>query len=94
MEKYGEQGLQVVTINLDKDAAAAQKFLKETIATLPVVYDPSGKIAKLYDLQAMPTSLLYARDGTLRSRKEGFVPKETESVESTIRALLAEKVSK
>lgn len=93
-DRYGDKGLQVVTINLDKDAAAAQKFLKETIASLPVVYDPAGKLAKLYDLQAMPTSFLYARDGTLRLRKEGFVPKETESVEQTIRTLLEEKPAK
>ena len=92
--KYGDKGFQVVTINLDKDAAAAQKFLRDTKASLPVVYDPEGKLAKLYDLQAMPTSFLYARDGSLRLRKEGFNPKETESVEQTIRTLLEEKVSK
>jgi thiol-disulfide isomerase/thioredoxin len=93
MDRYGEKGLQVVTINVDKDAAAAQKFLKDTNASLPVVYDPAGKFAKLYDLQAMPTSFLYARDGSLKLRKEGFNPKETESVEQTIRALLEEKHS-
>ena len=92
--KYGDKGLQVVTINLDKDAAAAQKFLKETIASLPVVYDPSGKLAKLYDLQAMPTAFLYGRDGTLRLRKEGFNPKESESVEQLIRTLIEEKPGK
>jgi len=92
--KYGDKGFQVVTINLDKDAAAAQKFLRDTKASLPVVYDPEGKLAKLYDLQAMPTSFLYARDGSLRLRKEGFNPKETESVEQTIRTLLEEKPSK
>lgn len=94
LEKYGDKGLQVVTINLDKDAAAAQKFLKETIASLPVVYDPSGKLAKLYDLQAMPTAFLYGRDGTLRLRKEGFNPKESESVEQLIRTLIEEKPGK
>jgi thiol-disulfide isomerase/thioredoxin len=92
--KYGEKGLQVVTINLDRDPAAARKFLDDTQASLPVVYDPAGKLAKLYDLQVMPTSFLYARDGTLKLRKEGFDPKEIESMERLIQTLLEDKPSK
>jgi peroxiredoxin len=91
LEKYRDKGLQVVTINLDRDHKAARKFLDDTHASLPVVYDPAGKLAKLYDLQVMPTSVVYGRDGTPRLRKEGFNPKETESVERLIRALLEEK---
>lgn len=92
--KYGEKGLQVVTINVDRDAKAADKFLKDTEASLPVVYDPSGKLAKLYDLQVMPTSFVYARDGTLRLREEGFDPREIESTERLIQKLLEEKPDK
>lgn len=92
--KYGEKGLQIVTINLDQDANAARKFLEDTGASLPVVFDPSGKLAKLYDLQVMPTSFVYARDGTLRLRKEGFDPKEVESTERLIQKLLEEKPDK
>jgi peroxiredoxin len=89
--KYRDRGLQIVAINVDRDRAAADKFIKDTRASLPIVYDPAGKLAKLYDLQVMPTSFVYARDGTLKLRKEGFVPEETESVESLIRKLLEEK---
>jgi thiol-disulfide isomerase/thioredoxin len=92
--KYREKGLQVVTINVDRDAGAASKFLKDTGASLPVVFDASGKLAKLYDLQVMPTSFVYGRDGTLRLRKEGFDPKEVESTERLIQKLLEEKPDK
>ena len=92
--KYGEKGLQVVTVNLDRDEDAAHKFLKDTGASLPVVFDPSGKLAKLYDLQVMPTSFLYARDGTLKLRKEGFNPEEVGSTERLIQKLLEEKLDK
>ena len=92
--KYQDQGLQIVTINLDRDRTAARKFLDDTHASLPVVYDPTGKLAKLHDLQVMPTSFVYGRDGTLRSRHEGFNPEETSSLESRIRSLLAEKPTK
>lgn len=91
LEKYGDKGLQIIAINVDKDRAAAEKFLKANKSSPPVVYDPKGKMAKLWDLQTMPTSFLYGRDGKLKSRREGFVPEETEPVEALIRQLLEEK---
>lgn len=92
MEKYGEQGLQIVAVNVDRDRETAGKFLADTPhAGLDIVYDPSGKIAKLYNLEAMPTSFVYGRDGTLQLSKEGFDPKETDSVEALIKKLLEEK---
>lgn len=91
LEKYGKQGLQVVAINVDRDRAAAEKFLSETGAKLPIVYDPKGKLPKLWDLQVMPTSFIYGRDGKLSRRIEGFNPGEIASVERLIRKLLEEK---
>jgi cytochrome c biogenesis protein CcmG/thiol:disulfide interchange protein DsbE len=89
--KYRDKGLQVVTINLDRDQGAARKFLGDTNASLHVVYDSEGGLAKLYGLEVMPTSFVYARDGTLKLCREGFDPKETESVEKLIRTLIEEK---
>jgi cytochrome c biogenesis protein CcmG/thiol:disulfide interchange protein DsbE len=94
LRKHGDKGLQVITINLDRDKAAAQKFIGETKASLPVVYDAEGKLAKLYGLEVMPTSFVYARDGSLKLRREGFDPKEIESVERLIRTLIEEKPAK
>lgn len=90
-ERYRDQGLQVVTINLDRNADAGRKFLSKVGVDLPVVYDSAGKLAKLYDLKVMPTSFVYGRDGTLRTRHEGFDPEDTGEVESFIRKLLEEK---
>jgi thiol-disulfide isomerase/thioredoxin len=92
--KYEDQGLQIVTVNVDRDRAAAAKFLEAIHGTLPVVYDPAGKLAKLYDLQVMPTSFIYGRDGTLRKTQAGFHPAETGTVESLVRSLLEEKSTK
>jgi len=94
LARYKGQGLQIVTINLDRDRAAAQKFLDATGASLPVVYDSAGRFAKLYDLQVMPTSLLYGRDGDLRSRHDGFDENKTAMIESQIKKLIQEKSTK
>jgi thiol-disulfide isomerase/thioredoxin len=89
--KYGKQGLQVVTIDVDTDPAAGRKFLSEMQASLPVINDPKGKVAKQYQLAAMPTSFIYGRDGKLRFRHEGFNPKESAALEAKIASLLQEK---
>lgn len=94
LRKYGDRGLQVVAINVDRDRAAAIGFLENTHSLLPIVYDPAGKLAKLYDLQVMPTSFVYGRDGMMKMRKDGFTSEGTESVESLIRTLLEETLKK
>jgi cytochrome c biogenesis protein CcmG/thiol:disulfide interchange protein DsbE len=90
-KKYGERGLQVVTINVDADPAAGAKFVHEMKSSLPVIHDPKGTIAQRYKLEVMPTSFVYGRDGKLQFRHEGFRPKESAALESKIAALLQEK---
>ncbi len=89
--KYKARGLRVVTVNVDKDPAAGKKFLEQMQSTLPVVYDPGGTIAREYALEVMPSSFIYGRDGTLRSRHEGFHRRDCEYIESLINTLLEEK---
>ena len=91
VREYGHRGLQVIAINVDHDRAKADKFLEQNGTPARIVYDPAGKLAKLYDLQVMPSSFLYARDGTLKLQKQGFNGDETPSVEALIRKLIEEK---
>jgi len=91
VREYGDRGLQVIAINVDRDRAAADKFLKQNATTARIVYDPTGGLARLYDLQVMPSSFVYARDGTLKLRKDGFNADETASVEALIKKLIEEK---
>jgi thiol-disulfide isomerase/thioredoxin len=88
---HSKDGLQIVAINLDKDHSAAQKFLDKHKVDLPVIFDSTGNLAKLYSIEAMPTSILYGRDGKFRSRHEGFVVGETAETDSLIRQLLGER---
>ena len=40
--RYRDRGLQVITVNLDKERSDATKFLKELGSDLKVIYDPAG----------------------------------------------------
>jgi thiol-disulfide isomerase/thioredoxin len=93
LDRYKARGLRVVTVNLDTKSPAARKFVREMNTTLPVVFDSTGVFARMYGLQAMPTSFLYGRDGKLRERSEGFQDEHALALEATIQELLGEKGS-
>jgi thiol-disulfide isomerase/thioredoxin len=71
-EQYKQQGFSVISINLDANKSLAEKFLLETPATFPVIYDPKGKIAKHFKIQGMPSSMIIGRDGKIKSSHTGF----------------------
>ena len=92
--KYQERGLVFVTVNLDRERAAAKKFLDEVSVPFEVIYDSTGALATTYSLEAMPTSFIYGRDGKLRKQHRGFNPKETAELDTMIDKLLKEGTKK
>lgn len=94
LARYRDRGLEVVTVDLDKDPAAARRFLAATNSSLPVIPDPKGRLAEEFHLRAMPTSFVFGRDGRIRARHEGFYPEDTDSLESRIAGLLGEGTSR
>ncbi len=88
--RYQAQGLTVVAVNLDRDRAAADRFLARFAPTFDVPFDPSGELARRFKVHAMPSSLLIDRQGVVRFEHAGFVPIDASTYEEQIRALLAE----
>jgi thiol-disulfide isomerase/thioredoxin len=88
---YGAQGLEIVTVNLDRDRADADKFLKQFHPTFDVRLDPKGELAELYKVQGMPSSVLIDRRGVIRFTHVGFRPVDGPVYETQVRELLAEK---
>ena len=89
--KYAAQGLEVVAVNVDKDHKAAMKFLENCRSTFPIVYDSTGSLAKLYNLQTMPSSFIYDREGHLAESHRGFKMEEADNLERTIQQQLGER---
>ena len=88
---YEDQGLSVVAVNLDTDRGAADKFLNRFHPTFDVRFDPKGDLAALYDVHAMPSSVLIDRHGVVRFTHLGFRPVDGPVYEAQVRELLAEK---
>jgi thiol-disulfide isomerase/thioredoxin len=70
--RYSASDLTIVTVNVDRDQAAAQAFLRDNGVSLPVIYDPAGKLAKQYKVATMPTSFVIDRAGQTRFVHNGY----------------------
>lgn len=87
-QKYADEGLVVIAVNLDNDAAEAATFLQEYPANFEIAYDPDKQLARSYNVQAMPTSYLLDREGATIERHLGFKSTKTDEYEAAIVAAL------
>lgn len=86
--KFNKDSFRVLAVNLDQNSEKAKQLIKELGLTITVMYDPEGKVAKLFKLPAMPTSFLINQKGELVRSYLGFRNGDSESIEAAIRELL------
>lgn len=88
VRKYRKDGLRVIAVNVDEQRAAAEDFLAGTDYDIEIAYDPGAILAEAWDLEAMPSSILFDRDGNAVFRHEGFSPSKAEEYEEHLIQLL------
>ena len=88
--KYSSQGLVIVGVNVDNDPAAAAAFLKEYPADFQIHYDTEAVLARQYDIQGMPSSVVIGRDGEIDETHIGFKVKRQNEYEAALVAALNE----
>ena len=89
-KRYGAQGLQIIGVNLDDDKRAADKFLKETPANFTLRFDPTGALARKFDVQTMPSSYLLDASGNVIATHFGFKVGDADAYEAQIKKALAD----
>ena len=89
---YGEDGFEIIAINLDTSRKDAEEFLKQMPAKFDVAFDKSGKTAEAYNLKAMPSSFLIDRNGRLVHKSLGYRAEEKKIVEKKIQKLVGRSV--
>ncbi len=88
-EKYRKDGLVVVAVNLDKDRDQAKRFLDQYATSFPVAFDPAGRSAEAFKVQAMPSSFIISRSGTVLFAHQGFEPGKAPQLEAHIQEALS-----
>jgi peroxiredoxin len=63
-DKYKDQGFVVLAIS-DEETAKVAPFIGERKISYPVALDPGGKVHALYQVEGIPKSFVYDREGKL-----------------------------
>jgi peroxiredoxin len=89
-QRYSDLGFTLLGVNVEEDASGADKFLAETPVSFPILFDPANEVSRLYEVIAMPSTVLIDRSGQLRFIHHGYKPGYENDYQSQIRALLRE----
>jgi len=87
--QFKSQGFTIISINLDAEHDLAEKFLNDNPANFTVVYDPKGELARLFNIQGMPSSLIISKKGEVKYAHSGFFKQKVQKYEQEIIQLLA-----
>ena len=89
--KHKDKGFKVISVNVDAERAAANKFLQALPAHFAVIYDPKGKVARQFKLKGMPSSYLINKQGKVVSAHVGFIDSKKSQYEDEIIELTQQK---
>lgn len=90
-EKFRERGLTIVTVNTDdpKTSARVKAYVRSQKYTFPILLDPDGRIFKLMNGTQVPYALLIDRNGTIVSRRTGYLAGDERILEKEFETLLS-----
>ena len=88
--QYKDLGFTILAVNVDENRAEAHRFLEKVPVNYPILYDPESSVSELYEVQAMPTTVMIDRDGNARYLHYGYQPGYEDDYEQQIRELVRE----
>ncbi len=88
--EYNPLGFTILGVNVEEDSGKALAMLNEIPVSFPVLFDTSSKVSKLYNVVAMPSTVLVDRDGRVRFLHRGYKPGYEQTYQDQVRALIRE----
>ena len=88
--RYERVGFNLLGVNIDDDSRRAMQMIEELGVNFPVLFDARKEVSKLYEVEAMPVTVLVDRDGNVRYVHHGYKPGYEEKYLDQVRSLLRE----
>jgi len=88
--QYQPLGFTILGVNVEQDSSKALAMLEDIPVSFPVMLDTQSTVSKLYNVVAMPTSILVDRDGNMRYLHHGYKPGYEEEYQQQVRELIRE----
>ena len=89
-QEYQDLGVEILAVNVDDEAEKAKVLLQDIEVSFPVLFDTSGEVSQLYDVSAMPTTVIVDRDGNVRLLHPGYRKGDETKYEKAIKMLMRE----
>jgi peroxiredoxin len=89
-KKYEALGFTVFGVNVEQDRKMADQVLKDIPVSFPILFDESNAVSELYDVDAMPVTVLVDRNGDIRFAHRGYKSGNEDVYERQIRSLIKE----
>lgn len=87
--KYTDLGVQVWGINVEQENQAGRDFIKSINVDFPILFDNKNVLSRLYQVSAMPTTVIVDRSGKIRfvfrGYKDGYEKKYAKAIKKLIR---------
>ena len=90
-KKYAPLGFTMLGVNVEEDTTQMEAFLGDVPVTFPVLLDPANQVSKLYDVAAMPSTVIVDRKGNVRFIHQGYQPGDESRYQDVIRQLIRER---
>jgi peroxiredoxin len=88
--RYERVGFSLLGVNIDDDSQRAMDMISDLGVTFPVLFDDRKEVSKLYQVDAMPVTVLVDREGNVRHVHHGYKPGYEQQYLDEIRSLLRE----
>lgn len=89
-DKYKSSGFVLLGVNVDDDSRKAADLAAKLGLRFPVLLDTEKKVSRVYDMSAMPATVLIDRDGKVRHIHRGYRDGYENTYDTQIRDLLKE----
>ena len=89
-KRYSKLGFTLIGVNVEQDSSKANAYLKDIPVSFPVLYDTGNLTSKLYNVNAMPTTVMVDRNGNMRFIHHGYKPGYENDYKKQIKALIRE----
>ncbi len=92
-EKYHSEGFSILAINQDtpRSSGKVKSFVKSNGLNFMIALDLEKEYSEMFNVQAIPLSLLFDRSGRIVYRHTGYLPGDEDELEKEIIKTLTEK---
>ncbi|MGH1470461.1 MAG: TlpA disulfide reductase family protein [Cellvibrionaceae bacterium] len=89
-QRYSRAGFTILGVNVEPDSEDANKILKNVKISFPVLYDKESEVSELYNVEAMPSTVIIDRNGEMRYLHRGYKPGYEDDYKAQIKELIRE----